>query len=110
MGNRIEPIFMPKWGMSMKAGLLLSWLVEEGEGIEVGQEIAEIETEKTVTNLEAGVSGVLRKKVVLEGEQAAIRSLIGVMADQSVPESEIADFVSTYVDSPKNSTESRRPL
>ena len=49
MGNRIEPIFMPKWGMSMKVGLLLSWLVEEGEGIDIGQEIAEIETEKTVT-------------------------------------------------------------
>jgi len=110
MGNRIEPIFMPKWGMSMKAGLLLSWLVEEGEGIEVGEEIAEIETEKTITNLEAGVSGVLRKKVVLEGEQATIRSLIGVMADQSVPESEIADFVSTYVDSSKNSTERSTPL
>ena len=106
MGNRIEPIFMPKWGMSMKVGLLLSWLVEEGEGIDIGQEIAEIETEKTVTNLEAGVSGILRKKVVSEGEQAPIRSLIGVVADPSITESEIADFVSTYVDSSKNSTES----
>ena len=71
MGNRIEPIFMPKWGMSMKAGLLLSWLVEEGEGIEVGQEIAEIETEKLNYDLEATAGGLFHP-VAPEGAVVAV--------------------------------------
>ena len=37
MGNRIEPIFMPRWGLSMKNGVVLTWLVDEGEWIDSGQ-------------------------------------------------------------------------
>ena len=82
MGNRIEPIFMPKWGMSMKAGLLLSWLVEEGEGIEVGQEIAEIETEKLNYDLEATAGGLFHP-VAPEGAVVAVDEVMGYVLDEN---------------------------
>ena len=96
MGNRIEPIFMPRWGLSMKNGVVLTWLVDEGEWIDSGQEIAEIETEKTVTTLEARASGILRKKIVAVGEQAAVRSLIGVVSASEVTEPELMSFIAKY--------------
>ena len=61
--NRIKPIVMPKWGLSMKEGKVTSWLAEEGTRIDVGKEILEVETDKIAGVVEAADSGVLRRRV-----------------------------------------------
>lgn len=57
-------VILPKWGLTMEEGTLLSWLKQEGDRVEEGEVIAEIETEKITSELEAPVSGVISKILI----------------------------------------------
>ncbi|MGA0887607.1 MAG: biotin/lipoyl-containing protein, partial [bacterium] len=52
MGEMIK-VTMPKWGLSMVKGTVNDWVVEEGEEVEKGQELVEIETDKIANVLES---------------------------------------------------------
>ena len=39
-------VLLPQWGMNMENGLLVKWLVKEGDAIEAGQPLVEVETAK----------------------------------------------------------------
>ena len=53
MSSGITPIIMPKWGLNMKEGTVVSWLVGEGTEISVGMPILEVETDKIANAVEA---------------------------------------------------------
>ena len=57
----ISAITMPKWGIEMTEGTVTGWRVGEGERIERGAEILDVETEKIVNAVEAPAGGVLRR-------------------------------------------------
>ena len=52
-------VHMPKYGMTMEEGIIVEWLVNEGDHVNEGDGIAVIETEKVETELEAPASGVI---------------------------------------------------
>ena len=83
-------VAMPKLGMNMEEGQLVSWLVAEGAVVKTGQPILEIETDKTTVELEATASGVLARIVRREGETVPIN---GVLAVILAPGEEIPDEV-----------------
>jgi pyruvate dehydrogenase E1 component beta subunit len=62
-------VILPKWGLTMEEGTLGSWLKSEGDRVEAGEVIAEIETEKIRNELEAPVSGVISKILVAAGTE-----------------------------------------
>jgi pyruvate dehydrogenase E2 component (dihydrolipoamide acetyltransferase) len=92
----IQPITMPKWGLAMEEGVLARWAVEEGVEIAAGQEIMDIETTKIANVFESPVAGVLRRKVVGEGETVPVGALLGVVADSGVAEAEVDAFIGTF--------------
>lgn len=102
--ERINALTVPKWGFSMTEGTVRAWLVEEGAGVESGDELLELETEKAVGQVEAFATGVLRRRLVGEGATLPIGGLLGIIADADVPEAEIDAFVAAY---PTDSTASR---
>jgi len=53
-------IRIPKIGMSATEMTLSEWMFEDGEQVQVGDVIYTIETDKTTTEVEAQVAGVLR--------------------------------------------------
>jgi pyruvate/2-oxoglutarate dehydrogenase complex dihydrolipoamide acyltransferase (E2) component len=59
-------VILPKWGLTMEEGTLVAWHVEEGDRVEEGQVIADVETEKVTNELEAPISGVISKILVEE--------------------------------------------
>ena len=85
---------MPKWGMSMTRGLVVEWRVEEGDTLEAGDEILDIETGKIVGVCESPCAGILRRRLVAPGETVAVGTVLGVVADVSVAEAELDAFVS----------------
>ena len=87
---------MPKWGMTMKNGTVVSWRVEEGAQIEMGEEILDIENEKVVGAYESPVAGVLHRRIVSEGETVPVGSLLGVIADAATTEDRIDAFVQRF--------------
>jgi pyruvate dehydrogenase E2 component (dihydrolipoamide acetyltransferase) len=97
--SSIKPITMPKWGLAMEEGVLQRWAVEEGEEIAAGQEIMDIETTKIANAFESPVAGVLRKKVVKEGETVPVGALLGVVAEPGVADAEVEKFVGAFLES-----------
>ncbi len=73
-------ITMPALSPTMTEGNLAKWLKAEGDSIEAGEPIAEIETDKATMEVEAVDNGILGKIVVAEGaENVAVNTVIGVM-------------------------------
>lgn len=53
-------ILMPKLGLNMKEGVIVEWLVRDGEKVNKGQPVVTVETEKVVNEVESEADGVLR--------------------------------------------------
>jgi pyruvate dehydrogenase E2 component (dihydrolipoamide acetyltransferase) len=72
---------MPRLSDSMEEGTILAWKVGIGDAVEVGQEIAEIETDKANMGYEADVAGTVLEIRVAEGETAAVGAVIAVVGE-----------------------------
>jgi pyruvate dehydrogenase E2 component (dihydrolipoyllysine-residue acetyltransferase) len=96
MHEKITPIVMPKWGLTMSEGTLSAWHVSEGQTITPGQEIMDVETEKIANAVEAADGGLLRRRVAQVGQVYPVKSLLGVMAPVDVPDSEIDAYISDF--------------
>jgi pyruvate dehydrogenase E2 component (dihydrolipoamide acetyltransferase) len=94
--SNIVPLLMPKWGLSMSEGVLVDWLVDEGDEITVGDEIMEVETDKIASAVEAADAGLLRRRVAAAGETYPVRALLGVLAGEEVGDAEIDAFIEAY--------------
>ena len=70
---------MPKGGLTMKTGKIARWSVQEGERVEKGKPLLEVETDKITNVVEAPESGVLLKILVAKGQTAAVKSVIAVI-------------------------------
>jgi pyruvate dehydrogenase E2 component (dihydrolipoamide acetyltransferase) len=77
---------MPKLGFDMAEGVLVRWVVAEGQAVEKGQVLAEIETDKATVEVEASATGTVRKHIVTEGTSVPVGEAIAVIGD---PEEEL---------------------
>lgn len=73
-------IVLPQWGMEMQDGTIVRWLKKEGDLVEEGEPIVEVETAKIQTELESTTSGTLAHIVAQEGELVPIRAVLCVIA------------------------------
>ena len=74
-------VLLPQWGMNMEDGLLVKWLVKEGDTVETGQPLVEIETAKINSELEAPESGVVAHIMASEGATVDVGTLVAVIAE-----------------------------
>ena len=73
---------MPKFGETMTEGTIFNWIAAEGDQIEIGDPLFEIETDKASLEVEAEEAGILAKILVQENETAPIGDLVAVIAEE----------------------------
>lgn len=74
-------IIMPKAGMVMEEGKIVRWLKNEGDSVERGEVILEIETDKVNMEIEAEASGTLIKILNEEGDTVPVTHVIGYIGE-----------------------------
>ncbi len=78
MSVKIE---MPKLSDTMTEGTLISWNVKVGDQIEIGDVIAEIETDKASMEMEAFDEGILTEILVEAGQKVAVGTTLGILSE-----------------------------
>mgnify|MGYP001305938650 FL=1 len=75
---------MPALSPTMEKGTLAKWLISEGDTVQIGDIIAEIETDKATMEIEATESGILSKIIVPEGsEDVSVNTVIAQLQEDS---------------------------
>ncbi len=77
----VTKVHMEALSPTMEEGEVVRWLKDEGDSVDQGDVLAEIETDKATMELTARGAGVLRKKILSEGATAPVGTVIGVIAD-----------------------------
>ena len=83
-----ETISMPKLGFDMREGVLVRWVKNEGETINKGDVLAEIETDKATVEVESSASGVVRRLLASQGDSVPVGMPIAIVgtADEKIDE------------------------
>ena len=109
-----ETITMPKLGFDMQEGTLVRWVRNEGENINKGDVLAEIETDKATVEVESSASGVVRRLLVDQGAVVPIGTAIAIVGSKDEPISDQAAEASKTakptVPSPKPGTPVQEPV
>ena len=90
----MTPIVLPKSGFSSEASTVIGWSVAEGDRVEEGQLLCEVETEKTTIEITAPASGLLRKILIHEGEKRPVGVTMGFIGEADEPIPEVKDVLS----------------
>ena len=108
-------IKLPRLGQGMESGTIVRWLKSEGDAVEKGEPLYELDTEKVTQEVEADASGVLLKIAVQEGEVEVGRTIAVIgeegegVSDDDEPSSEAATAEASEVDEEPQEEGSRAP-
>ncbi|MBI5929927.1 MAG: 2-oxo acid dehydrogenase subunit E2 [Chloroflexi bacterium] len=80
-----DTVTMPKLGFDMKEGTLVRWVKKVNDTVNVGDVIAEIETDKATVEVEAYASGILRKWLVGENTIVEVGAPIAIIGTADEP-------------------------
>ena len=101
---------LPRLGQGMESGTVVRWLKQEGERVEKGEPLYELDTEKVTQEVEAEASGVLLKIAVQEGE-VPVGQTVAVIGEEGedVPQAEETEAEEAEVDETPQEEGSRAP-
>src|SRR5262245_60045040 len=74
-----QEIVLPQWGMYMQDATIVRWLKQEGDTVQEGEPLVELETAKIATELESTASGVVAHILVPEGAIVPIRTVLAIV-------------------------------
>ncbi|HLX32180.1 MAG TPA: dihydrolipoamide acetyltransferase family protein [Gaiellaceae bacterium] len=84
-------VILPRLGQGMESGTIVRWLKSEGEAVEKGEPLFELDTDKVTQEVEAEASGVLLKIAVPQGEVPVGQTVAFIgAAGEDVPEVAVA--------------------
>ena len=76
-------IIMPKYGLQQDNGTVVEWRVKEGDHIDKGDILLDLETDKALFEYESPESGYVRKLVAQNGEEVPVLSVIAIITDEA---------------------------
>ena len=75
-------VTLPRLGQGMESGTIVRWLKSEGDRVEKGDPLYELDTEKVTQEVEADASGVLLKILAGEGEEIDVGKPVAVIGEE----------------------------
>ncbi|MCY4624469.1 MAG: dihydrolipoamide acetyltransferase family protein [Chloroflexi bacterium] len=72
-------VLMPRMGYDTQEAIVVKWLKAEGEHVNLGDDIAEIETDKAIVPMPSGATGTLLKQVAAEGDTVPVGQLLAII-------------------------------
>ena len=72
-------VVMPKLSDTMEEGRIIRWLKKEGDTVETGQALAEVETDKATVEMEAYTNGTIRALIAHDGDTIKTGGLIAII-------------------------------
>lgn len=88
-----KEITLPSLSAGMEDAVIARWLKAEGESVNAGDVLAEIETDKATMEFEAETSGILGKIIVPDGDRADVNAVIGIMLVKGEGASSLTGYV-----------------
>jgi pyruvate dehydrogenase E2 component (dihydrolipoamide acetyltransferase) len=80
-------VILPRLGQGMESGTIVRWLKSEGEPVQKGEPLFELDTDKVTQEVEAEAAGVLLRIAVAEGEVPVGQTVAFIGAEgEDVPE------------------------
>jgi pyruvate/2-oxoglutarate dehydrogenase complex dihydrolipoamide acyltransferase (E2) component len=76
------PVFPPEYEEEGCSATLLFWYKREGEQVEEGDELAEIETAKSILTVVAPASGTMKQILIGEGEEVSAGIQLAVIENE----------------------------
>lgn len=74
-----KDVIMPALGMAQETGILLEWLIPEGEEVKKGAPLMLVETDKTSVEIEASIDGRLVNIEAHEGDEVPVGTRIAIL-------------------------------
>src|SRR2546421_760912 len=81
-GEMATEIKLPRLGQGMESGTIVKWLKSEGEHVEKGEPLYELDTDKVTQEVEADASGFLLKIAVQDGEVEVGRTIALIRSEE----------------------------
>lgn len=106
MAIKIE---MPKLSDTMEEGVIAKWNVKEGDTVDAGDIIAEVETDKATMDVEVFDGGTILKIVPSEGDAVPLGGLIAVIGEAGEDISDILSDVNDNASIPESSKDDQEP-
>jgi len=78
----VNEIIIPDFGTSVDTVRLIKWLKEEGQAVQKGDVLCELETDKAATELESFVEGILLQQLVEAGSEIEIGTVIAYIGQK----------------------------
>jgi pyruvate dehydrogenase E2 component (dihydrolipoamide acetyltransferase) len=103
-----ETVTMPKLGFDMAEGTLVRWIKSEGEIVNKGDPLAEIETDKATVEVESAFSGVMHRRLVEEGTVVPVGLPIAIIT--SPGEKPVDESAAEVISASKAKTDTQNPI
>lgn len=97
-----KTIIMPKYGLQQDNGTVVEWRVQEGDLVNKGDILLDLETDKALFEYESPESGYVRKLVAQNGEEVPVLSVIAIITDEA--DEAIEDIAPASTGSPTEET------
>ena len=97
-----KTIIMPKYGLQQDNGIVVEWRVKEGDHVNKGDILLDLETDKALFEYESPESGYVRKLVAQNGEEVPVLSVIAIITDEA--DEAIEDIAPASTGSPTEET------
>ena len=78
-----KTIIMPKYGLQQDNGTVVEWRVKEGDHVNKGDILLDLETDKALFEYESPESGYVRKLVAQNGDEVPVLSVIAIITDEA---------------------------